>query len=264
MRGSLIVANHKMETPPDEAPYYQQISHKYPKTGMPTNANIVICPGFLDIGNAGYNLRSSRVLVGAQDVFWEDRGAYTGGVSAARLYSEGVTYCIVGHSERREYFGETNETVSKKARALLKNGIRPIVCVGEGLECRERGQKAVIEYINGQVLEILRGLELVEIRNLVFAYEPIWAIGTGQTATVEQAEKICALIRGVIEIHCHSKEIADEIHILYGGSVKPENAASFGAMKNIDGALVGGASLNADNFIKIIEDFAYAGRGPVS
>jgi triosephosphate isomerase len=188
------------------------------------------------------------VKVAAQNVHWEASGAYTGEVSCGMLKDLGVDYVIVGHSERREYFGETNEMVNRKARAILDAGMLPIVCCGESLTQREQGVTA--EHVRYQLKVALLGLSAEEVSKLVIAYELIWAIGTGKTATDDQAEEVCAIIRNLL-VELYGKDIAEQTRILYGGSVKASNAAALFGMPNIDGGLVGGASLKVDEFEKI-------------
>ena len=194
--------------------------------------------------------KGSNIKVAAQNVHWEANGAYTGEVSCAMLKELNVDYVIIGHSERREYFGETDEMVNKKARAILDAGMIPIICCGESLTQREQGVTA--EHVRYQIKIALLGLSAEEVSRLVIAYEPIWAIGTGKTATTEQAEEVCAIIRKLIA-ELYGNDVAERTRILYGGSVKASNAAELFAMPNIDGGLVGGASLKLDEFEKIVK-----------
>lgn len=194
--------------------------------------------------------KGSNIKVAAQNVHWEANGAYTGEVSCAMLKELNVDYVIIGHSERREYFGETDEMVNKKARAILDAGMIPIICCGESLTQREQGVTA--EHVRYQIKIALLGLSAEEASRLVIAYEPIWAIGTGKTATNEQAEEVCAIIRQLIA-ELYGNDVAEKTRILYGGSVKASNAAELFAMPNIDGGLVGGASLKLDEFEKIVK-----------
>ncbi len=194
--------------------------------------------------------KGSNIKVAAQNVHWEANGAYTGEVSCGMLKELGVSYVIIGHSERREYFGETNEMINKKARAILDAGMLPIVCCGESLTQREQGVTA--EHVRYQIKVALLGITAEEVSNLVIAYEPIWAIGTGKTATDDQAEEVCAIIRQLL-VELYGKDVADKTRILYGGSVNAGNAKVLFAMPNIDGGLVGGASLKLDAFEKIVK-----------
>jgi triosephosphate isomerase len=194
-------------------------------------------------------LIDSDIKLGAQDVYWEKEGAFTGEISAGMIKSAGCHYCIVGHSERRQYFGETNETVNKKAKALLAAGIRPIVCVGEKLEERKAGK--TFDVVRDHVENSLAGISKDDILKTVIAYEPVWAIGTGVNATKEQAQEAHAYIRGLLA-KMYDKATADSVTIQYGGSVKPENITELISQKDVDGALVGGASLKADSFAAIV------------
>ena len=192
----------------------------------------------------------TNIGVGAQNVYFEDEGAYTGEISVEMLKETGVEYCIVGHSERRQYFSETDETVNKKVKKLFSESeIIPILCVGENLEQREAGKEA--EIVSKQIKADLLGLSGTDVSKLVIAYEPVWAIGTGKTASPAQAEEMCELIRKNIE-ELYDEDICDRVTIQYGGSVKPENATEIMNMDEIDGALVGGASLVPEKFMGII------------
>jgi len=183
-------------------------------------------------------------------VHWEKNGAFTGEISTEMLNEIGVEYVVIGHSERREYFGETNEGVNKRARAAFAAGITPIICCGESLEIREAG--TFLDYVAGQIKAALAGFTAGQVAELVIAYEPIWAIGTGKTATFEQAEEVCAHIRKTVDAE-FGKEAADKIRIQYGGSVKPATIEGLMQKPNVDGALVGGAALKADDFSKIVK-----------
>ena len=194
--------------------------------------------------------KGTGIKVGAQNVHQMDEGAYTGEISVGMLKSCKVDYCIVGHSERRQYFGETNEDVRQKIRKLVDNGIKPIMCVGENLEEREKDMQ--FQIVGKQMSESLVGFTISDLKDLTIAYEPIWAIGTGKTATAEQANEMCALIRGILD-GMLGEFIAENTRIQYGGSVKPGNIAELMAQPEIDGALVGGASLIPEDFNKIIE-----------
>jgi len=211
---------------------------------------IAICAPFTQLDMLVERLKGTGVAVGAQNMHYAEEGAYTGEVSAAMLCEAGVDYCVIGHSERRQYFAETDETVNKKLHTALKHGIVPIFCVGEVLEERDAGEEFSV--VKRQVETGLSGLTPEDVQSLVIAYEPVWAIGTGRTATAEQAEQMCAYIRGEVD-RLYGTETAEEVRIQYGGSVKPENAAEILSMPNIDGALVGGASLVPDAFFKICE-----------
>ena len=211
--------------------------------------DVVICPNFVSLDRVSDAIDGTNIKLGAQNVYFEDKGAYTGETSVNMLSAVGVSYCIVGHSERRQYFNETNEIVNKKAKKLLEKDIAPIVCVGETLE--ERESDKMFEVVEKQVKESLDGIDEQSIKNkVVVAYEPIWAIGTGKTATAEQANEMCKHIRNVIS-NMYSEEVAQNVRIQYGGSVKPANANEILNMSDIDGALVGGASLTND-FVAIV------------
>jgi len=217
--------------------------------GQPST-EIVVCPPFPNLATAVDAARGTRIEVGAQDVYWLKEGAYTGEVSAPMLAAVGCRWVIVGHSERRQYFGETNETVLKKTVAALEAGLKPIVCVGERLEERESGStEAVLET---QFAHGVAGLEPEQFARIVIAYEPVWAIGTGKTATPEIAAAAHAFLRGRIDA-CYGATAAGACRILYGGSVKPDNVKGLMAQEEIDGALVGGASLDPTSFAAIVE-----------
>ncbi|MDA8084705.1 MAG: triose-phosphate isomerase [Nitrospiraceae bacterium] len=209
------------------------------------DVDIVVAPPFTALSAAAEEMKGSNVLLSSQDVFWEEKGAYTGEVAPAMLVDAGCRHVIVGHSERRQYFHEDDQVVNKKIKAVLKAGLGVIFCCGESLEEREGGK--TFDVIRR---EVEQGLAGVDPDNLVVAYEPIWAIGTGKTATVDQAQEVHAFIRNVLSGLYGSR--AGEIRILYGGSVTPENVDSLMACKDVNGALVGGASLKPESFVKIV------------
>ena len=209
------------------------------------DVDIVVAPPFTALSAAADEMKGSNVLLSSQDVFWEEKGAYTGEVAPAMLVDAGCRYVIVGHSERRQYFHEDDQVVNKKINAVLKAGLGVIFCCGESLEEREGGK--TFDVIRR---EVEQGLAGVDPDNLVVAYEPIWAIGTGKTATVDQAQEVHAFIRSVLSGLYGSR--AGELRILYGGSVTPENVDSLMACKDVNGALVGGASLKPESFVKIV------------
>lgn len=211
---------------------------------------VVVCPPFTALSNVAAALKGSRIGVGAQDVYWEDQGAFTGQVSVQMLASSGCRYCIIGHSERRQFFHETDETVNKKLKKLLATELIPIMCVGELLAEREAGK--VEEVVLGQMERGLAGLTGDQISRIIIAYEPVWAIGTGKTATPQIAEDVHSMIRKWL-VGRTSAQVAETVRILYGGSVKPDNASDLMAQPDIDGALVGGASLDAKSFAKIVK-----------
>ncbi|TKJ41880.1 triose-phosphate isomerase [candidate division LCP-89 bacterium B3_LCP] len=210
---------------------------------------IAVCPPFVGLGMVNEAFRDTNIAVGAQNLYWEETGAFTGEISAPMIKSAGCTYVIIGHSERRQYFGETNETVRLRTQAALKADLLPIVCVGETLNERESG--VLKEVVSEQIREGLRGFSEAEISKVVVAYEPVWAIGTGKTASPAQAQEMHQYIRELLA-EVFSQSIADKMLILYGGSVKPENATDLLSQADIDGALVGGASLKADSFAGIV------------
>ncbi len=211
---------------------------------------IVIAPPFVSLVSVAEVIKDSNITLSAQNVFWEDEGAYTGEISPAMLRSAGCTYTIIGHSERRQYFGETDETVNKKIKKCLDNGLKTIVCIGESLEERESGK--TFSVLEAQISQGLAGLNPNQMESIVIAYEPVWAIGTGKTATTTQAEEAHQFIRSKIEGK-YGKEVAEKVRILYGGSVKPDNIDGLMAEKDVDGVLVGGASLKAESFARIVK-----------
>jgi len=213
------------------------------------NVDIVICPAYTLLAYLADDLEDSNIVIGAQDIYWQEEGAFTGEVSAAMLKDAGCKYVIVGHSERRQFFGDTNETVNKKIQACLKHGLTPIICVGENLQERESGDtfKVIQNHIQGSLAEI----SAQDIIKTVIAYEPVWAIGTGKTATADQAQEVHKYIRDLLR-KMYGEEVASSIRIQYGGSVKPENITELISKPDVDGALVGGASLKADSFSAIV------------
>ena len=248
MRRPLIAGNWKMFKGPTEARKLA-LEIKNGLLGRRTAAEVVLCPPFVSLAAVREIVHGAPIGVGAQNVFWEKPGAWTGEVAAGMLRDAGCDWVIVGHSERRQHFGETNATVRRRLRAALDAGLRPIVCVGERLEEREAGiTERVVE---AQIREGLEGLSTSDWANLTLAYEPVWAIGTGRNATPEQAQEVHHVVRrllGTLATHA----VAEAVRIQYGGSVKPENAAELLRQPDIDGALVGGASLEADSFLRII------------
>ncbi len=211
---------------------------------------IVVAPPFTALQAVGKALEGSNLHLAGQNCHYEASGAFTGEVSAPMLKEVGCAYVIVGHSERRQYFGETDETVNKRAQAVLKAGMRPIVCVGETLQERESGR--TLEVVTRQVKGGLAGFSAADVEHFVLAYEPVWAIGTGKTATSDQAQEVHAHIRETL-IQLYGRETEQKLRIQYGGSVKPENAAELLGKPDVDGALVGGASLKAADFAAIVK-----------
>ena len=216
---------------------------------MVEDVQIIICPPFTALDEVSEVIYESNIKLGAQNMHWEDSGAFTGEISASMLKDLNCEFVILGHSERRQYFHESNETVNKKTRAALKANLVPIVCVGESLSERESGK--TFSVVADHVDNSLKGLSEEEITKVMIAYEPVWAIGTGKTATPEQAQEVHHFIRGLLK-KTYSQEIAEEIIILYGGSVKPANTKELVNQKDIDGALVGGASLEVKSFSEIV------------
>ena len=246
-RKTVIAGNWKMNKLASEAkPFVEELRAAMPKT---KTCESVLCVPFPIIPAMAKVMRDSRLAFGAQDVSAHESGAYTGEVSAAMLADLGVKYCIVGHSERRQYHGETDSAVNVKAKALLDEGVTPIICVGESLEQREK--ELTSEFVAYQVKAALAGMDAKTVKRCVIAYEPIWAIGTGRTASAEQAQEVCHEIRGVIR-ELYDARIARAVSILYGGSMNAKNCAELLAQPDIDGGLIGGASLKTEDFARII------------
>jgi triosephosphate isomerase len=246
MRRKLIAGNWKMyKTSADAAALVNEIMKGV--SGAPSDA--LVAPPYTALVSAVAAAKGSAVAVAAQNMHFEKEGAFTGEVSPLMLKDIGVTHVILGHSERRQYFAETDEGVAKKTKVALDNGLTPIACVGELLAEREAGQ--TMEVIGRQVDAILRALTADEATRIVIAYEPVWAIGTGKVATPEQAQEVHAYIRKRI-VAVHGSKVADVLRLLYGGSVKPDNVKGLMSQADIDGALVGGASLRADSFLKLV------------
>ena len=210
---------------------------------------VAVAPPFTALYAVRRELEGSRIRLAAQNLYWEEKGAFTGEISPLMLKEVGCDYVIIGHSERRQYFGETDETVNRRIKAALAQGLKVIFCIGETLKEREEGRTFLV--IERQIEGGLKGLGDNEMRDIVIAYEPVWAIGTGKTATPEQAEEVHRFIRGKVE-KLYSRKVSEEMRIQYGGSVTPENIKGLMNQPNIDGALVGGASLKAESFSKIV------------
>ncbi len=246
MRYPFVAGNWKMYKTTAEA---KKFAEEFKKIYKPSDVRVAIFAPFTQLATLAEEFRGSGIGLGAQNVHYEKEGAYTGEISIPMLAEIGVEYCIVGHSERRQYFNETDETVNLKAKALLAAGITPIICVGENLYQREHDyqDKLVAE----QVANALAGISAEDAAKTVIAYEPIWAIGTGRTATPIQANQMCEVIRNELT-NIYDEETADRVVIQYGGSVKPENATEILNMEEIDGALVGGASLEPLKFNEIV------------
>lgn len=214
------------------------------------DVRIAVCTPFVSLQAVGEVIHNTPVRLGAQNMHFEDSGAYTGEVSAAMLTSVGCTYVILGHSERRQYFGETDDLINKKVRQARNHGLIPIICVGETLDQREAGEEEAV--VRRQVEGVLDGVDVSDADTIVLAYEPVWAIGTGRTATPDQAQAMHAFIRGLLRER-YSDATASRIHLLYGGSMKPANAEELLAQPDVDGGLIGGASLKAADFAAIVE-----------
>lgn len=247
MRKPFIAGNWKMFKTTKEA---VEFARDFRKLYRPSDVTVAICAPFTQLSALVEAFSGSGVKVGAQNMHFEESGAFTGEISADMLTEIGVDYVIIGHSERRQYFGETDETVNKKLHQAFAHNIAPIMCVGEVLAQRDAGQ--AFDVVKAQVEGGVAGLSADQVKHLVIAYEPVWAIGTGRTATPDQAQEMCAHIRRVIET-LYGSEVSEEVIIQYGGSVKPGNASELMNMEDIDGALVGGASLKPEDFIQIVE-----------
>lgn len=249
MRKKVIAGNWKMNN--DVHGTVNLISEiKKELSGKNLNASAIICPPFTSLETAYALVKDSSIGLGAQNMYFEENGAFTGEVSPSMLKSVGCEFVILGHSERRTIFGETDQVINKKIKTAIKHGLKPIFCIGETLEEREKG--ITFKVIEAQVKNGLDGLSESELANLIVAYEPVWAIGTGKVASPEQAQEIHKFIRGLIT-KLYSQNFASQLVIQYGGSVKPDNAKELLSQPDIDGALVGGACLKADSFVKIIK-----------
>ncbi|MBU2568380.1 MAG: triose-phosphate isomerase [Elusimicrobia bacterium] len=248
MRRPLIAGNWKMfKTIPETVTTLTQLKKNVADVH---HCEIAVCPPFTALAAAWGVLKGTNVHLGAQNCHWEEKGAYTGEVSVAMLADAGCKHVIAGHSERRQYFGETDESVNKRMFAALKGGLIPIVCIGETLQEREKG--VTFSVLETQVKKGMAGLDARQSGQIVIAYEPVWAIGTGKTATPQQAEEVHAFIRKLYA-DIYGSLASENVRVLYGGSVKPENVSELMQQKNIDGGLVGGASLEAETFTKIIK-----------
>ena len=247
-RRPLIAGNWKMyKTPQEAAETARQLVEKVRDV---SDVDIMIAPPFTALESVSRAIKNSPVALGAQNLYWKEEGAYTGEISAPMLESVGCEYGIIGHSERRQYFGETDETVNQKINAAIRVGLKPVFCIGETEQERETEQ--TFSVLDKQVRKGLEKLVPEQLDTLIIAYEPVWAIGTGKTATDDQAQDVHQFIRSLIE-KSFGNDLSKSIRILYGGSVKPDNILNLMAMPDIDGALVGGASLSADSFSRIIK-----------
>ncbi|MBF0818525.1 triose-phosphate isomerase [Streptococcus acidominimus] len=247
-RKPIIAGNWKMNKTAAEARAFIEAV----KTKIPSNDRVetVIGSPALFIEGMKKGVQNTELKVAAQNCYFEDFGAFTGENSPATLAALEVDYVIIGHSERRDYFHETDEDINKKAHAIFKNGMTPIICCGESLETYEAGKAE--EFVGTQVSAALKGLSGEQVASLVLAYEPIWAIGTGKSATQDDAQKMCKAVRDVVAAD-FGQEVADKVRVQYGGSVKPENVAAYMACPDVDGALVGGASLDPESFLALLE-----------
>lgn len=246
MRKPIIAGNWKMHKTPSEA--VKLVEELIPLV-KDAKAEVVVIPPFVDLTEVARVIKGTNILLGAQNMFWEEKGAYTGEISPVMLKEIGVTYVVIGHSERRQYFKETDEMVNKKVLSALSHDLKPIVCVGESLSQREEGK--TYDVVLTQTREALKGVSEEDITKVVIAYEPVWAIGTGKNATPQDANEVIKAIRNTIA-ELYGKDKAEMVRIQYGGSVKPDNISGFMAESDIDGALVGGASLVAEDFAKIV------------
>jgi len=247
MRKPIVAGNWKMNKTAAQA--LELVAGLKAELGRMTAVEVVVCPPFTALAAVGPALRGTALALGAQNVHWEKSGAFTGEVSAEMLAEAGVQYAIVGHSERRQYFGETDAHVNRRARAALAAGLIPILCVGETLVEREAGRTLAV--VERQVRQGLEGLPPADVARMVLAYEPVWAIGTGKTATTAQAQEVHAAIRGLLQAIAGAG-VADAVRLQYGGSVKPANAKELFSQPDIDGGLIGGASLEVKSFVDIV------------
>lgn len=247
MRLNIIAGNWKMnKTNPEAAELVEAL---IASVGQVEHPRVVICPPFTALSEMSQLLKNSRIVLGAQNMYAEESGAFTGEIAPSMLLTIGVKYIILGHSERREYFSETDAMVNDKVKLALATGLDPIICVGEKIEERENGKTE--EVIGRQVDGALDGLTARQMKNVVIAYEPVWAIGTGKTATPEMAQEVHLFIRNRVSDK-FGATVADEVSILYGGSMKPDNAAGLMKQPDIDGGLIGGASLKVEDFTQIV------------
>jgi triosephosphate isomerase len=247
-RRPIIAGNWKMNKTTVEA--RDLVGKLIPLIGGIKERDIVFAPPFTALQTVAEMIKGTGIALSAQNLHWEDKGAFTGEISAEMLLDLGCKYVIIGHSERRQFFGETDETVNRKLRQALNKGLHPIVCVGETLKEREAGTTNGV--IERQVAGALQRITATEMEKVTMAYEPVWAIGTGKTATPDQANEIHSFIRGKVQVS-YGKEVAGSLRIQYGGSVTPENVSALMAMPDIDGALVGGASLKPESFAALVK-----------
>lgn len=247
MRKPILAGNWKMYKSLSEA--LELVEKLKLSVSSVSDREIVVCPPFTSLALVKQSIKNSNIKLGAQNLYWQSEGAFTGEISPKMLKDVGCDYVIIGHSERRQYFGETDESVNKKIKAALAAGLTPVACVGETLNERETNK--TFEVIERQLASGFANLSVGESKAVVIAYEPVWAIGTGKTATPQQAQEVHRFIREKYSV-MYGKEAADSLRILYGGSVRPDNIKDLMAQEDIDGALVGGASLKAEDFTKIV------------
>lgn len=247
MRKKVIAGNWKMNKDLNES--QDLISKIINGLGNDTKCSVIVCPPFTSLKEVSSLIKTTPIKLGAQNCYFEDSGAFTGEISTSMLKSVGCEYVIIGHSERRNIFGEQDAVINKKIKKALEHNLKPIFCVGELLEQREDG--TTMEVVNNQILNGLKDITPEQLSEIIIAYEPVWAIGTGKTATPAQAQEVHSAIRELI-VENFSEDVADNLVIQYGGSVKPDNAGELLSQKDIDGALVGGACLKADSFLGII------------
>ncbi len=247
LRKAVIAGNWKMNKTPSEA---KALLNEIAPLVKDADCEVVACVPYVDITTAVEAVKGTNIKIGAENAHWEEKGAFTGEISTGMLKEVGVEYVVLGHSERRQYFGETDETVNKRTKAVLKAGLKPIVCVGELLW--ERECNITEEVIARQIKLDFFDVTAEDMKNVVIAYEPVWAIGTGKTATADQAEEVCAFIRETLA-KLYSKEVADGVTIQYGGSMNDANAAELLSKEDVDGGLIGGASLVAEKFAAIVK-----------
>mgnify|MGYP000282139043 CR=1 FL=1 len=247
-RTPIIAGNWKLHMNPEQTTeFVNAVKDKLPD---PSKVESLICAPAVDLDALRKAAEGSNLHTGAENAYFEVEGAFTGETSPKVLNEMGIDYCIIGHSERRGYFHETDEDINKKAKAIFANGMLPIICCGESLETYEAGKAA--EFVGAQVSAALAGLTAEQVASTVIAYEPIWAIGTGKSASQDDAQKMCKVVRDVVAAD-FGQEVADKVRVQYGGSVKPENVAEYMACPDVDGALVGGASLEAESFLALLD-----------
>lgn len=247
-RTPIIAGNWKLHMNPEQTTeFVNAVKDKLPD---PSKVESLICAPAVDLDALRKAAEGSNLHIGAENCYFEDEGAYTGETSPKVLKEMGMDYVIIGHSERRGYFHETDEDINKKAKAIFANGLKPIICCGESLETREANKQE--DWVVAQIKAALDGLTAEQVSSLVIAYEPIWAIGTGKSASQDDAQKMCKVVRDVVAAD-FGQEVADKVRVQYGGSVKPENVAEYMACPDVDGALVGGASLEAESFLALLD-----------